>query len=254
MSGYTKMETVAKVLSSNCRTESAYMNLGLIEGEFTDYVDAAAALVRRVAHVAGLSSSTRSVIDVGCGYADQDMIFVKEFHVQHVKCVDIIDSHVRIARQRISDIGLSHRIQIEHGDAAMSMNTLPSSVDVVVSIDAALHLPSRESFFKLAYEALVVGGRLALSDQILKKGHITADDAPNDETIERYVELLRVAGFHSIITENITSKSYTLRHPHASTPPVLHSFVEEYGFSIVGQFLGIQGYNSYDMFLISATK
>ncbi len=153
-----------RIASTHAFTERGlYLNLGYwAEAQTID--EACEAMVELVGQTAGLTSDDE-VVDVGFGFADQDIYWVQRFAPQRIIGVNITPEQVRVARARVRELGLEERIDLREGSATAT--GLPDACcDVVIALECAFHFDTRERFFAEAARLLRPGGRLVLADSI----------------------------------------------------------------------------------------
>lgn len=138
-----------------------WLNLGYWERART-YPEAGAALARRLADAARLGPGDR-VLDAGFGFAEQDILWVKEYDVAHITGVNVTPLHVEVAQRRVEARGLSNRIELKLASAT-ELPLPPASVEKVLALESAFHFDTREAFFAEAMRVLKPGGRLATAD------------------------------------------------------------------------------------------
>lgn len=124
--------------------EGLYLNLGYWKNAQT--IDQACeAMVSLVAETAAMGPSD-DVVDVGFGFAQQDILWVERFAPRHITGLNLTPSQVRIARRRVDRRGMNDRIKLLEGSAT-DMRLSASSCDVVTAVESAFHFATRERFF-----------------------------------------------------------------------------------------------------------
>ena len=150
--------------STNAFSERGlYLNLGYwADAQTID--EACEAMVELVGRTAGLSSADE-VVDVGFGFAEQDIYWTRRFAPRRIVGINIAPEQVREARARVRKLGLEDRIDLREGSATAT--GLPDACcDVVTAVECAFHFDTRERFFAEAARLLRPGGRLVLADSI----------------------------------------------------------------------------------------
>eukprot|EP00743_Colponemidia_sp_Colp-15_P010992 GILK01012195.1.p1 GENE.GILK01012195.1~~GILK01012195.1.p1 ORF type:complete len:358 (-),score=39.73 GILK01012195.1:68-1087(-) len=201
----------------NLTVSSSWFNLGYWKETF-HFEEACQALARKLANAAALKADD-VVLDVGFGCGDQDVFWLKQFHVASIYGVNISERQTTTAQHMVTAGGLDDRIHLRCGngtelDIFRDRMKLPS-VSKVLSLDSAYHYRTRELFFKQAFAALDSPGRLALTDIILtapprsflgKLGlylgcQLTSVPLDNMCDWTTYKQRLQRAGFHNINVE-----------------------------------------------------
>ena len=217
-----------------------YLNLGYWKDAQT-LDQACEALVRLVAETAALGPDDR-VVDVGFGFADQDLFWMRAFAPTHITGLNITPSQVALARRRVAANGLSDRIELLEGSATEM--PLPSAAfDKVLAVECAFHFDTRARFFAEAHRVLRRGGRLVLADVIqtereTRRSRRLVQDLnwrfftnrwgvpeANYETRASYRDRLAAADFENIEVRSIREHVFAPLHRHiAANPSKLERF------------------------------
>lgn len=201
--------------------KSLFLNLGYWEGGERTYDEACAKLAKLLAETADLKPG-HDLLDVGFGFADQDMYWSEVFSPRRIVGLNITRSQVEKARQRVRERGLSGKIELLNGSAT-AMPLADETFDRVTALETAFHYDTRADFFKEAFRVLRPGGRIATADIIplpregfdfkLSVGMYLARSfwqipAVNMYDRETYREKLGEAGFKDVAIRSIRGKVY----------------------------------------------
>ncbi|WP_193046477.1 SAM-dependent methyltransferase [Mycolicibacterium baixiangningiae] len=140
-----------------------WLNIGFWK-EARSYPDACRAMAALVGEAADLQDAD-TVLDAGCGFAEQDIFFVEEFGVRRIVGIDITPQHIEVGQQRLRNLGLDDRIQLAVGSALRTGNP-DGSFDKVIALESAFHFDTRDEFFREAFRVLRSGGKLVLADML----------------------------------------------------------------------------------------
>ncbi|MCF7983559.1 MAG: methyltransferase domain-containing protein [Thiohalocapsa sp.] len=261
------------LLSTGAATQQGlYLNLGYWR-EAADIDEASAALAMLVGERAGMAPGDE-VLDVGFGFADQDMLWARRLEPARITGLNITASQVALARERVAEAGLAERIDLRQGSAT-DMPLASESVDLVVALECAFHFRTRERFFREAWRVLRPGGRLVSADIIpmprisgfparlkqqlswsLVAGKF-AIPAENSYTRPTYHAKLAVTGFEAIEIESIRGDVYAPLHRYLAANPGslgrLHPMAR-FAARLALQFDADSVYRGLDYILAAARK
>lgn len=271
--GALSARDIYELVSTNAfSNDGLYLNLGYWK-DAASIDEACEAMARLLADTAGFASEDR-ILDVGFGFADQDMYWVEAFGVRRIVGLNITPSQVEIARRRVAERGLSDRIELLEASAT-EMPLAASSVDKVVGLECAFHFDTRERFFHEAFRVLRPGGRLVLADVVpnaplpggLARGIQRMNwntfsrkysvPAANADSHEAYRAKLEGAGFGEVRIESIRHHVYPGLHAYMKRDPrMLARFhpLARFPYKMTLLFAAEKVYSAYDYILVAADK
>jgi len=192
-----------------------FINLGYWEDhEHLTIDDGSRALADLLARESGLAAE-HQVLDVGFGFGDQDLHWMKTVAPRRIVGVNLSPSQVLGARRRVHERGLDDRIQLHLGSAC-ALPFRGGTFDRVLALESAFHFDPRRHFFEEAFRVLAPGGRLGTADILLMPGHkvgwpfTTGWRIPRANVHDRfeYERQLREVGFVDVEVRSIRQHVY----------------------------------------------
>jgi erythromycin 3''-O-methyltransferase len=169
--------------------ENFFMNYGFWESPSSTMREANERLVQILLEKSGLLHQTnKHILDVGCGYGEQDFYWTKQLDPSHrITALDISKKQIDHAKKH----NTFPNVRFNVGDALLLDAQFPNETfDCVFNVESAFHYPRRPQFFRGVNTVLKPNGRFVLCDIVL------ADDYKpsywKDFFIRRFCECLHV--------------------------------------------------------------
>jgi len=122
------------------------------------------------------SHHERKILDVGCGYGFQDIVWSKKMDDMNTKiyAIDISEKQIEYAKAAQKENNISNK-QLSYmvGDAMNIHDQFKRKFDTIISLESAFHYRDRPMFFNNVQRLLKDDGVFVITDIILK------DNAPS---------------------------------------------------------------------------
>ena len=164
--GFDAIENKQTALETDVH-KPVWQNCGYWEGQST-YIQACERLTHKVGELAELDTADVA-LDVGFGFGEQDIYWVKNFAVKKIVGINITPFQVEAAQKRAAAADCGDRIDYQQGDA-VQLPIEDASVDRVIALQSAFQFNTRDAFFKEAFRVLKPNGILVLADMIQTDG------------------------------------------------------------------------------------
>ena len=167
--------------------DNYFMNYGFWDSDNQDLYSANKNLAKLMFQKANILSEKKSVkiLDVGCGYGEQDLDWVNEMTAKvltakeladdsHITAIDISETQISEATERRNQRSISEkRLTFEVGDAMkIDEKYAPGQFDVVFSMESAFHYSDRPKFFANVNSVLQNDGVFVICDILLNKDYM----------------------------------------------------------------------------------
>lgn len=182
---------------NNVSKGNNYMNYGLWFDTTKTLMEANNNLIDFAFIKSGLQHKKHmKVLDVGCGYGEQDIQWFKKMDNScTIHAMDISEEQIKHAIGRNSnpnivfDVGDVKNIHLKYNDHAF---------DVIFSIESAFHYPNRKQFFEHANNLLTPDGRFIITDIMLQNDY-------NENSWNNKLFIYFFSDFLHIPTQNLIS-------------------------------------------------
>lgn len=188
------MTAIDRTLLNHGFPGSTWGNLGFWT-DAQNYPAACRALAITLAGAAQLQPGC-SVLDVGFGCGDQLLIWKQHFGVGRITGVETDASAVSVALGKLAEFT---DVSLHLGNG--NWGPLDESYDRVLALDCAYHFALRSAFFTHAFQTLMPGGMLALTDIVV------ADDTHSSE----HARLAKLCGIppENLLTQTAYAQALT---------------------------------------------
>lgn len=159
----------------------------------------------------GIDVIGATVVDIGCGAGGITASLAADYGAARVIGLDVEATVCGFAKRHVERRGVADRVEIRH----VEPGPLPiedTSVDIVFSKDAIIHIPDKEALARDAFRVLRPGGWFAASDWLISHdgepspemaAYIEAEDLDFAmASPARYEAALKAAGFEDVVLRN----------------------------------------------------
>ncbi len=149
--------------------DNNYMNYGIWYNNTSTLKDANKNLIELVFKKTKLKNKkNKKILDIGCGYGEQDLFFEKHIHKTcNIKAIDISEEQIHYANTHYYS-----SVNFEVCDATYILDKYKyNKFDIILSIESAFHYPNRYYFFKDVNTLLSPKGKFVITDIMLKNDY-----------------------------------------------------------------------------------
>jgi len=115
-----------------------------------------------------------NILDVGCGYGAQDVMWCKNLSVlSQITAIDISKKQIKYANKKLKkQPKIKNRIKYIHGDAHNLLDIFENnSFNRIISLESAFHYNNRQQFFTNVNNLLTDDGIFIISDIVLQNNN-----------------------------------------------------------------------------------
>lgn len=148
-----------------------------------------------------LPNKSGNIVDVACGRGGTTRYIGNYYDPANIMGINISPEQIAACRERIPNI------RFEEMDAA-NLEFDDNSIDNIICVEAACHFNTREKFLKEALRVLKPGGRVSLTDPLLRRETEIQPEANYLETAAEYRQVCLNAGFARSEIYDITEECW----------------------------------------------
>ena len=163
---YNEYTSFTLLLKKASNEDNNFMNYGYWKDNTRTLDKASKNLCNYLLQQGGLKHS-KKLLDVGCGYGDQDIyIYSKLSKDTKITAIDINENIINKAKKNIKKKKLQDKIDFNVGNACR-LEYVDNKFDTVFCLESAFHYDTREDFLKEAYRVLEHKGKLVIADILI---------------------------------------------------------------------------------------
>jgi ubiquinone/menaquinone biosynthesis C-methylase UbiE len=180
-SNFYQYEKLIDILHNvKCNETSDFMNYGYWDKENITLLEANKNLCRIIQQRGELDEAD-NILDVGCGYGEQDFLWCESVKGK-IHAMDI--NNVSIEKAENKNKKLKKNIHFFVGNAC-KLNCKKNFYDRVVSLESAFHYNPRINFLNESYRVLKKGGKLVIADILYNSQGIDIFNSLNRSAFEK---------------------------------------------------------------------
>jgi MPBQ/MSBQ methyltransferase len=180
-----------------------YYNTGYWDSETRDPNHASRVLTDRL--IAEIPSSAKLIADIGCGLGATTRRLCQMRPQARILAINFSFAQLQTCR---SVCPAAEALQMDAARLALAA----SSLDAIISVEAAFHFYTRVDFLNECFRTLLPGGVVCLSDMLLSRAGFPGSFTVPEENFlndrDEYNALLRNAGFSGINIECATDECW----------------------------------------------
>ena len=158
---FNQYEKLIQILHNvKCNHVSNFMNYGYWDKKNMNLLKANKRMCK-IIEKKGELHKAKNVLDVGCGYGEQDFYWSKNLENLQIDAVDL--NEVSINHAKKDNEKRKTNINFSLGNAC-KLNSSDNKYDRVISLESAFHYSPRTDFLKESHRVLKKGGKLIIAD------------------------------------------------------------------------------------------
>lgn len=162
--GYDSLKMILNKVKDNNKD---YMNFGYWDEDVETLTDANKNLCKKV--INEFSDISGRVLDVGCGYGEQDIYWNKRYKYE-ITALDISEKQIQKAKKRLKKEKIKG-VKFITGTST-SLPACDESYEKIICLESAFHYKPRVKFFSESYRVLKKNGEMVIADILVNKEKI----------------------------------------------------------------------------------
>ena len=148
---FNQYEKLIQILHTvKCNQSSNFMNYGYWDKKNMNLLKANKRMCK-IIETKGELHKAKNVLDVGCGYGEQDFFWSKNLENLQIDAIDL--NEVSINQAKKDNKKRKTKINFSLGNAC-KLNSKDNKYDRVISLESAFHYSPRTDFLKESYRVL----------------------------------------------------------------------------------------------------